>query len=58
MNATIDQQLDAACKTFREKLSDCLTKKVRAFGVFSLKLTVQDGKIVLVETSQSETEKP
>jgi hypothetical protein len=58
MNATIDQQFDTACKTLRDKLSECLAKKAKAFGVFSLKLTVQDGRIVLVETSQSETEKP
>lgn len=58
MNSIIEQQLDAACKAFREKLNECLFKKAKAFGVFSLKLTVQDGKIVLVETSQSETQKP
>jgi hypothetical protein len=58
MNSTIEQQSESALKSFREKIRECLAKKPRAFGTFSMELTVQDGKIVLVKTSQSETEKP
>jgi len=58
MNATIDQQFDAACKNFKERIRETLAKRARAFGTFSIKFTIQDGRIVLLETSQSETEKP
>lgn len=58
MNATIDQQFDAACKDFKEKIRETLSKRTRAFGTFAMKLTVQDGKIVLLETTQTETAKP
>jgi hypothetical protein len=58
MNSTLDQQFESACRSLREKIRKCLAEKPRAFGNFSMKVTVQDGRIVLLETTQSETEKP
>lgn len=55
MSAT--SQVDKASRELRSRIAQLLERNPQAYGTVSLKLTIQGGKIVLLETAHTETEK-
>jgi hypothetical protein len=53
----INKQIELAAKDLRAKLAAIISQNPKAFGTISVKFTLQNGKLVVVETTNSETVK-